>query len=73
MQYEVLRTFEVEYGPIGPPIDKLSDGTSRYLPGGGDQIKLRYKDFENAVANKEKGYTKNAYLRVAKNTKLSQA
>ncbi|SMF14096.1 hypothetical protein SAMN02745866_00907 [Alteromonadaceae bacterium Bs31] len=72
VQYEVLRPFEVEYGPVGPQINKLDDGTFRYLPGGGTQIKLGYHDYENAVARPDNGNTDKAYLKVKENTKLSQ-
>ncbi|MBA55202.1 MAG: hypothetical protein CMK89_12175 [Pseudomonadales bacterium] len=72
VQYEVQKPFEVEYGPVGPQIEKLPDGSYKYLPGGGTQIKLNYKDYQNAVARPDNGNTPNAYLKVIKNTKLSQ-
>ncbi|KUI99545.1 hypothetical protein VRK_16290 [Vibrio sp. MEBiC08052] len=68
--YEVQKPFEVEYGPVGPQINKAADGSYSYLPGGGEQVKLLYKDYQNAVANADNDFTKDAYMKVVSNTKL---
>lgn len=39
--HEVTHPFEVLDGPIGPQIEKLSDGSYKYLTGGVSQINLR--------------------------------
>ncbi|MEO7779457.1 MAG: hypothetical protein ABIY63_18175 [Fibrobacteria bacterium] len=35
--YEVIKPFPGQKGPVGPQIDEKS---KRYLPGGGDQVKM---------------------------------
>lgn len=68
--YEVQKPFEVEYGPVGPQINKATDGSYSYLPAGGEQVKLLYKDYKNTVANADNNFTKDAYMKVVSNTKL---
>ncbi len=70
--YEVQRPFDIEYGPVGPQIEKMSDGSYKYYPGGGEQIRLLYKDFENAVPSKKNNYTDNAYLKIISDIALPQ-
>ncbi|MDO2952295.1 RHS repeat domain-containing protein, partial [Aeromonas simiae] len=70
--YEVQRPFDIEYGPVGAQIEKMSDGSYKYYPGGGEQIRLLYKDFENAVPNKQNKYTEQAYLKVIDDIPLLQ-
>ncbi len=70
VKYQVQKPFEVEYGPVGPQINKLANGEYSYLPGGGQQVKLLYNDYKNAVATPENSFTKDAYLKVISNTKL---
>ncbi|WP_421195460.1 RHS repeat-associated core domain-containing protein [Aeromonas enteropelogenes] len=70
--YEVQRPFDIEYGPVGPQIEKMSDGSYKYYPGGGEQIRLLYKDFENAVPNKKNRYTEQAYLKIIEDVPLPQ-
>ncbi|MED5523407.1 MAG: hypothetical protein VX447_01425 [Pseudomonadota bacterium] len=52
------------HGPVGPQIDKLKDGSYKYLPGGGYQYELMYEDYWNAVPNKGNNFTDDAYLSV---------
>ncbi len=70
--YEVQRPFDIEYGPVGPQIEKMPDGSYKYYPGGGEQIRLLYKDFENAVSSKKNNYTENAYLKIIDDVALPQ-
>ncbi|WP_417354685.1 RHS repeat-associated core domain-containing protein [Gallaecimonas pentaromativorans] len=66
VEYEVESGKEVPYkhGPVGPQIDKLKDGSYKYLPGGGYQYELMYEDYWNAVPNKGNNFTDDAYLSV---------
>lgn len=50
----------------------MPDGSYKYYPGGGEQIRLLYKDFENAVSSKKNNYTENAYLKIIDDVALPQ-